>query len=1099
MKYWADLHIHSRYSIATSKECRPEHLELWARRKGLTVIGTGDFTHPAWRDELREKLIPAGDGLWQLKPEYRLETGVEIPGAPEVRFIISGEISLIYKKNGRTRKVHHLLLLPGLDEAERLAGRLEKIGNIAADGRPILGLDSRALLEMTLETCAETIFIPAHIWTPHFSLFGANSGFDTIEECFEDLTPAITALETGLSSDPAMNWRLSALDRFLLVSNSDAHSPANLGREANLFDTELSYPALRKALTPPGEGFLGTVEFFPEEGKYHWDGHRACGIRWAPAQTRQHQGRCPVCGRKVTTGVLHRVEALADRAPGEKPAGARSYERLVPLVQVIAAAEGVGEKTKKAAAIYWKLLQNYGPELVVLREAPLDGILRSAGPLTTEGIRRVRQGLLEINPGFDGEYGQVRIFQEEERQAYLGQAALFAFATSGEDRRALPDYLRLPTGKKGEEEKEEQAAGLPSLNPEQRKAVTAGAPQVLVVAGPGTGKTRTLLHRVEFLLGKGVEPAEITCVTFTRKAAAEMRERLRRLLTPVYGTRKAGAIRVGTFHQLCLDLLRKSPAWQERALVSEYELAGFFREENGIRRALLAVSRLKNSNLLPEDPEVPEEWRDFYRRYQEFLREEDLMDYDEILVEAVRLLREGLVPPEVRAGYRHLLVDEFQDVTPLQYQLVRLLAGTGATLFVIGDPDQSIYGFRGANAGVFADFRRDYPAAAEIRLRLNYRSTPVIISAAQCLISRNPAPGGRALLEPARPAPAGPLITYLPAAGEKAESIAVVREIIRLVGGTDMLSAHGSFRGSKEGGSYSFGDLAVLFRTGRQAEALEEALCKEGLPYKVAGERDLFYLPRVRETVTFLHSLVEKEDRLLLAALALPCFFPGQEAMDKLEALRRHDRQAFHAALALADQEGFPPAVREKLSTHHTSRQRYQAILAEGVPAFLEEWIKDRGWEEAEEMERLQGMAALSHDPADFLARVIHGKEQDLEREGKRGPAPEYIWLMTLHAAKGLEFPVVLITGLEEGLLPLAGEGTPEEIEEERRLFYVGLTRAQKEVILFSAGRRRRFGPPARDTAPALPSRFLQELPEENLQRRIIKKKPPKPAQPGLF
>ena len=336
MKYWADLHIHSKYSIATSKDCCPEHLELWARRKGLTVIGTGDFTHPAWREELREKLIPAEDGLWRLKPEYRVETAA-IPGAPEVRFIVSGEISLIYKKNGRTRKVHHLLLLPGLEAAERLAGRLEKIGNIAADGRPILGLDSRALLEITLETCAEAIFIPAHIWTPHFSLFGANSGFDAIEECFEDLTPEITALETGLSSDPAMNWQLSALDRFLLVSNSDAHSPANLAREANLFATDLSYPAIRKALTPPGEGFLGTVEFFPEEGKYHWDGHRACGVRWAPAQTREYQGVCPVCGRKVTTGVLHRVEALGDRAPGEKPAGARRYERLVPLAQVIAA------------------------------------------------------------------------------------------------------------------------------------------------------------------------------------------------------------------------------------------------------------------------------------------------------------------------------------------------------------------------------------------------------------------------------------------------------------------------------------------------------------------------------------------------------------------------------------------------------------------------------------------------------------------------------------------------------------------------------------------------------------------------------------------
>lgn len=1097
MKYWADLHIHSKYSIATSKDCCPEHLELWARRKGLTVIGTGDFTHPAWREELREKLIPAEDGLWRLKPEYRVETAA-IPGAPEVRFIVSGEISLIYKKNGRTRKVHHLLLLPGLEAAERLAGRLEKIGNIAADGRPILGLDSRALLEITLETCAEAIFIPAHIWTPHFSLFGANSGFDAIEECFEDLTPEITALETGLSSDPAMNWQLSALDRFLLVSNSDAHSPANLAREANLFATDLSYPAIRKALTPPGEGFLGTVEFFPEEGKYHWDGHRACGVRWAPAQTREYQGVCPVCGRKVTTGVLHRVEALGDRAPGEKPAGARRYERLVPLAQVIAAAEGVGEKTKKVRGIYGKLLQNCGPELVVLRETPLDEILKSAGPLTTEGIRRVRQGLLEINPGFDGEYGQVRIFQDEERQAFLGQAALFTFETGDEDRRSLPDSPVLPAVKKGEGEEREETAGLPELNPEQRKAVTAGAPQVLVVAGPGTGKTRTLVHRVEFLLEKGAEPAEITCVTFTRKAAAEMRERLKRLLTPVYGPRKAGAVRVGTFHQLSLDILRKTPAWTKRTLVSEYELAGFFPEENGVRRALLAVSRLKNSNLTPDDPDVPEEWRDFYRRYQEFLREEGLLDYDEILVEAARLLRGGLVPPGVRAGYRHLLVDEFQDLTPLQYQLLKLLAETGSTLFVIGDPDQSIYGFRGAGATVFADFRRDYPAAAEIRLRLNYRSTPVIISAAQHLISRNPAPGGRATLEPARPVAGGPPITYLPASGEKAESIAVVREIIRLVGGTDMLSAHGSFRGSKEGGNYSFGDLAVLFRTGRQAETLEKALCKEGLPYKVAGEKDLFYLPRVRETVTFLHSLVEEEDRLHLAALGLPCFFPGREAMDKLKALRRHDPGAFRAALALENQETFSPEAREKFSSYQAWREKYRSLLAEGVTAFLEEWIQDRGWEEAEEMERLRGMAALSNDPADFLARVLHGKEQDLEREGKRGPAPEYIRLMTIHAAKGLEFPVVLITGLEEGLLPLTGEEeSPEEIEEERRLFYVGLTRAQKEVILFSAGRRRRFG--ARDTAPVLPSRFLQELPAETLQRREIKKKRAKPVQPGLF
>ena len=273
--YIADLHIHSRYSRATSRECTPEHLDLWARRKGIQLLGTGDFTHPAWRDELAQKLVPAEEGFYTLNPSFRHPD--LCPPGQSPRFVVSGEISSIYKKNEKVRKVHSLILLPGLEAAEALSRKLEAIGNIHSDGRPILGLDCRDLLEITLDTCPQAVFIPAHIWTPHFSLFGAFSGFDTIEECFEDLTPHIHALETGLSSDPAMNWRLSALDKYQLVSNSDAHSPAKLGREANLLDTELSYPALCEALET-GNGLAGTIEFFPEEGKYHFDGHRKCGI-----------------------------------------------------------------------------------------------------------------------------------------------------------------------------------------------------------------------------------------------------------------------------------------------------------------------------------------------------------------------------------------------------------------------------------------------------------------------------------------------------------------------------------------------------------------------------------------------------------------------------------------------------------------------------------------------------------------------------------------------------------------------------------------------------------------------------------------------------
>ncbi|MCI8353568.1 MAG: hypothetical protein HFI47_00585, partial [Lachnospiraceae bacterium] len=291
--YIGDLHIHSRYSRATSRDCTPEYLDLWARKKGIDIIGTGDFTHPAWREELAEKLEPDRDGLYVLKKEYRIEEEGAAGRTP--RFVVTGEISSIYKKGERVRKVHSLLILPGLEQARDLAGRLALIGNIHSDGRPILGIPCRDLLEIMLETCPEGIYVPAHIWTPHFSLFGAFSGFDAIEECFEDLTPHIHALETGLSSDPPMIWRVGALDRFQLISNSDAHSPARLGREANLFDIEMSYEGLAGAIQE-GKGLAGTIEFFPEEGKYHFDGHRKCGLCISPQETMRYGNKCPVCG-----------------------------------------------------------------------------------------------------------------------------------------------------------------------------------------------------------------------------------------------------------------------------------------------------------------------------------------------------------------------------------------------------------------------------------------------------------------------------------------------------------------------------------------------------------------------------------------------------------------------------------------------------------------------------------------------------------------------------------------------------------------------------------------------------------------------------------
>ena len=410
MKMIGDLHIHSRFSMATSKEGTPENLDFWARKKGISLIGTGDFTHPVWREELQERLIPEGNGLYRLREGYVKEESRKFPGEG-TRFVVSGEISSIYKKNGKTRKVHNVILLPSLEAADAMAQRLEKIGNIHSDGRPILGLDSHDLLEMMLDVCPEGILIPAHIWTPHFSVLGAKSGFDSVEECFEELTPYVHALETGLSSDPAMNWRISKLDRYQLVSNSDAHSPSKLGREANLLDIDCSYEGLYRAIQT-GEGLEGTVEFFPEEGKYHFDGHRKCGVSLSPVEAERLGGICPVCGKKLTMGVDHRVEQLADRAEGFVKKDGKKYESLVPLPEVISACMGYSTASKKVQGCFEQMIQTLGTEFDILRNVPSEDIKSCAGERIAEGIENVRTGNVKRIPGYDGEYGKIELFDE---------------------------------------------------------------------------------------------------------------------------------------------------------------------------------------------------------------------------------------------------------------------------------------------------------------------------------------------------------------------------------------------------------------------------------------------------------------------------------------------------------------------------------------------------------------------------------------------------------------------------------------------------------------------------------------------------------------
>ena len=429
MQFICDFHIHSKYSRATAKDADIENFAKWARIKGVDVLGAGDFTHPQWFKELKEKLEPAEEGLFKLKSETPARQASQLAGVAGGRFILTTEISSIYSKGNKTRKIHNIIFAPSFDVVEKINTHLGWIGNLKSDGRPILGLDAKELAKIVLGISADCMIIPAHAWTPWFSIFGSNSGFDSIEECFEEYTKDIFAIETGLSSDPEMNWRWSKLDSITLISNSDAHSPSKIGREANIFaGDKISYNLIRDAIKREGElKLIKTIEFFPEEGKYHWDGHRNCEIVLSPEESLKYNNLCPTCGRPLTIGVMNRVCRLADRKQGERPINAIPFERLIPLEEIIADVLDVGTATKAVQEHYKNLIRVFGNEFKILREIRKSDIASASTPEIAEGIERVRQGKISIRPGYDGEYGKISIFGDgEERPKTKGeQATLF--------------------------------------------------------------------------------------------------------------------------------------------------------------------------------------------------------------------------------------------------------------------------------------------------------------------------------------------------------------------------------------------------------------------------------------------------------------------------------------------------------------------------------------------------------------------------------------------------------------------------------------------------------------------------------------------------
>ena len=1096
MPWVADLHIHSHFSMATSKECNPENLYRWAGLKGVSLVGSGDFTHPGWRKELRDNLIPAEPGFYRLKDNK----APEIPGRPEVRFVITGELSTIYKKNGRVRKVHHLVILPSLEAADHISDQLEEIGmNIRADGRPILGMDSHRLLELILNACPEVIFIPAHIWTPHFSVFGSNSGFDDILECYEDLTQYIFALETGLSSDPAMNWRWSALDRFTLVSNSDAHNPTNLAREANLFNGEFSYQGLKNALQrKDGAGFTGTLEFFPEEGKYHYDGHRNCEVCLTPEETILKAGICPVCGRKVTVGVLHRVIELADRPFGFKPEGSSSYESLVPLREIIGSAIHSGITSQKVERLYFDLLRSFGPELMVLRETNLADIAKVSGVLVAEGIRRLRAGEVSVQPGFDGAYGIISVLREDDRQALKGQAALFEPGTVIEK----PKGPLLGSIMKEIASQIKQAGELSpverELSPEQLEIIHSDHPVSVVIAGPGAGKTRTLVEKISYLIReKDVNPGEITGVTFTNKAAAELKSRI---ITLFKGDKRVNRLNLGTFHSIAWRILNQNPQPPTFKLVDEYEAREIIEEvlrRNRVpmtaREAALIISLIKNKYLWDTELTIPSKVAEIYQAYQECLQQYQRLDFDDVLLNALELWEENpgwLLP--IKQQFRYLLVDEFQDINPIQYKLIKLWAKDNQNLMVIGDPNQSIYGFRGASARFFKELETE-SRAVSFHLSHNYRASSILVKAANSLI---PSQYRQTLPQNSQTDPA--VIIHLEAPSEKATAKFIVDEINDLLGGSTMISAHNrGGKGNKNnklyGGSYSFNDVAILYRTSKQAIAIEQALSAAGLPYRVIGPTGTLEASTVKDFLTFFRYLKSPDDLFLLRAnLRQPRW--GFKNADVDELIDLIMLQSTKQLSNLLD-TGLAAEKFNQLRQFYGVVQYYKAQMSKKTFEIIDDWVLRMDPVETEELERLKKICE-NYGSMDELFRVLPlAAEADIFRKGDRTVGTETITLSTIHAAKGLEFPVVFITGVEEGLIPYGTEPVPDTVAEEQRLFYVGVTRAKQQLYLLNSRFRTRYG----EQIPVEASRFFKLIPSDVLEKMVAKSHDGQAKQLELF
>jgi uncharacterized protein (TIGR00375 family) len=927
-----------------------------------------------------------------------------------------------------------VVFAPSFSVVEKIQNKLINLGfNITSDGRPILGMDSRDLLELCLDSSEEIFFVPAHIWTPWFSILGSKSGFDSVVECFEDLSPNIHAIETGLSTDPPMNWMCSFIDKYTLTANSDAHSPEKLGRNANIFDTELSYKGIIDAMKTGNQAnFQGTIDFFPQEGKYHYDGHRKCGICWSPLDTLQHDEICQVCGKKITVGVMNRIAQLADRDDVLERKNRHPFYSLIPLKEILSELEGVSPDSNKVDQHYKQLVHKAGSELNLLLYHDIEYIKTIGGELISEAVRRMRNREVYIQEGFDGEYGIIKVFKNGEAKSFIQSASLFEESEGKYFTKNNPRPLvsfNLDAFRKLRQQKEETKVKdiesyepellprendiLSGLNDEQAKAAAHYSSPAIILAGPGTGKTKVLTTRIAYLIqNKNINPESILAITFTNKAAREMKDRLSLMLD----NQVLNALRISTFHAFGLSVIKENV--KNSGLTDNFSVI----DEDDKKQILsdLDVDRFDISEISEKITEIKQMLKDetgiadsvlagIFKKYNQTLRQSNVFDFDDLVNFPVQLfLKHPDILSEYHKNIQWMLVDEYQDVNFSQYRLIRLLMpDPDSNLFVIGDPDQAIYGFRGADVQYIQMFIDDYPDASIFKLKKSYRCTDSILRASENVLKVS-----QQFLEGVQK---GVKIKISENVTDKSEAEFVARTIEKMIGGVGFFSIDSHVaEGDKEEEIESLSDFAVLCRIGKQMPVIEKALKDHNIPYQKIGE-DPFFRQEPVKSILDVYRFVSNTENIYLKSRLLKQRIIDEDILARLTGAMKV--------------KNLVNKLEHIINCYFQKHFEEHKLMVTRLLDIAEQY---EGNEE------------------DFIQHILLGTGIDTWKS-----KVEAVNLMTLHASKGLEFNCVFITGCEENLIPYSlFEKSRANPDEERRLLYVGMTRAKNYLFLTCAQRR---------------------------------------------